>query len=331
MRPTPLSILVIGAYAGYTAVDLARRHPRANLLAVEPLPDNFRLLSLNTAPWRRIHAVNVALWHHKARLTTDTRLQADWVVALSDQAEIHEREVPAITPGEVLANVGWRGLDMVVCDASGCEREIFADPLSPWLRHLDVAMVRIYDVASPGAGHAVQAAFAPDLFERHTLGELTVFVRRTPLRALPPAPPELPLLRDGPGVIPFVLEDVARLPGAFFVYDASNCQLHPNAPGGKPARVAFPVRLSGQTRFSTTAHHAGRDAAPVQFTAAVFLEDGTLLGRNDTILGAREHRRVTLDLPAHWAPARVVLQTQMVANAPSHGRAWARWLNPKLS
>src|SRR5580698_2064360 len=51
MRPTPLRILVIGAYAGYSTVDIARRFPRAQILAVEPLADNFRLLALHTGAW----------------------------------------------------------------------------------------------------------------------------------------------------------------------------------------------------------------------------------------------------------------------------------------
>jgi FkbM family methyltransferase len=331
MRPTPLRILVIGGYAGYTAVDLARRYPRARVLAAEPMADNFRLLTLNTTPWPRIRAVNVAVWHHADRLNDDMRLQADWAVRLNDEAELADRTVPAATPGELLARAGWDGLDMVVCDASGSEREIFADPLSPWLRHLDAALVRIHEHMAAGAEAAVLAAFDAEQFERRRQGDMALFVRRTPLRALPPAPPELALLRSEPGLTQFAVADVAQNAGAFFVYDGANCQLHPNPPGQRPARVIFAVQLSGQTRFTTTVQHAGRGAAPVTFSAAVGRDNGTLLARGDVTLAAGEAKRLSLTLPALSAPGRVVLQTQMAPEAQNNLWAWARWLDPKLA
>jgi FkbM family methyltransferase len=330
MRPTPLRILVIGAYAGYAAVDLARRYPRAELLAVEPLADNYRLLALNTGAWRQIRIRNVAVWHHATRLAP-TRLQADWTVRLHDEAELADRGVPACSVSELLAQVGWNGADLVVCNACGAEREVFADPLAPWLVSLDAALVRLHESLAPRATEWVNAAFEPAVFEHRKIGEMELYVRRVPRQALPPAPPELPLLRGAPGLTPLGLADVAATSFGFFVYDGDNCQLHPNHPGGKPARAIFTLRADGQRRFVSGVLHAGYPSAPIAFTGAVQREDGTLAGHGEVVLKPRESGRLVLDLGGPLSGiVRVLLQTAMAPGAANANMAWSRWLGPKL-
>ncbi|MBN9509497.1 MAG: hypothetical protein J0I21_10355 [Alphaproteobacteria bacterium] len=334
MRATPQRILVIGAYAGYTTVDLARRHPRAALLAVEPLADNFRLLSANTTPYRHVRVAQTALWHSATRLAANGRYQADWAVRLTDEGPDSERVISAMAPGDLLMRAGWSGTaDMVVCDAAGAEREIFADPLAPWLRNLDVALVRVHEQLAAGAGAAVSACFDEATFERRSHAGMELFLRRTPLTALPPAPPEWPLLRAEPGLAPFSLRDVAPYAWAFFVFDGTNCQLHPNPPGGVPARAIFPVLLAGHTRFASGLHHAGAPpAAPVLFGASVQREDGSVLARAEATLTSRETGMLAFALPdGASGPARVVLQTEMASGVPHNQLAWARFIEPKLT
>ena len=74
---------------------------------------------------------------------------------------------------------------MVVCDAAGAEREIFADPLAPWLRHVDVALVRTHDNLAPNAGAMVAACFPPDTFAAREHAGMQFYERRAPLTVLP--------------------------------------------------------------------------------------------------------------------------------------------------
>ena len=329
---TPQHILVIGAYAGYLAVDLARRFPRATLLCAEPLTENFRLLSLNTTPWRRIRVAQAAVWHANARLAPLGRVQADWSVRLTDAALDADRTIGALSVRELLGRAGWHHAEMVVCDACGSEREIFADPFAPWLRFVDVALVRLYEGSAPGATAMVEACFDPAVFERRKLSDMDMFVRRTPLMAMPPGPPEMHLVRGEPGLAPFQLRDVIATGWAFFVFDGTSCQLHPNPPGQAPASAVFQVQLAGHTKFASGLQHAGAaGAAPVQFTVTVQREDGAVLGRGEAEVAAHKSGRLTLSLPGGSGPARVVLQSAMAAGAPNNHMAWARWLNPTLS
>jgi FkbM family methyltransferase len=332
LRATPQRILVIGAYAGYAAVALARRHPRAQLLCAEPLPDNFRLLSLNTTPWRRIRVAQTALWHSATRLALSGRFQADWAVRIADDALDADRTVPAMPPGELVARAGWSHADMVVCDAAGAEREVFSDPLAPWLRFLDVALVRPYDRLAPQGAANVAACFAEETFDHRTQGGFELYERRVPLTAFANVPEELRLLRPEPGGAPFTVQDVAQYGWAFFIFDGSSCQLHPNHPGGKPARAIFPLHLDGQTGFASGLVHAGTPgSAPVVFTARIVREDGTVLGAAQATVPARGSDRMSFALPegtrgAVWA----VLETTLAPGAQDNRMAWARFIDPRV-
>jgi FkbM family methyltransferase len=333
MRATPQRILVLGAHVGYGAVALARRFPRAQMLCVEPAADNFRLLSLNTTPYRRIRVVAAAAWHSATRLAVTSRIYGDWGNHYSDDAPDGERVIPALAVGELLAAAGWPQVDFIASDIVGAEREVFANPLSPWLRALDGALVQVHDPISPGSDAAVTACFDPTLFERQQQGERLLFLRREPLRAMPPAPPEIALLSSEPGLQPLGLQDVAAASWGFFIYDGNACQLHPNPPGKPPARLVFPCRLAGHTQFSATMQHAGvaGRTAPIVFSLSIEGEAGRAPVRHAQTLKAQESVRVTVPLAGLDGHVRVILQTEMAPDAPHNLNAWARWIAPRLN
>jgi|GEM_PF-1337196 len=333
MRATPQRILVLGAHVGYGALALARRFPRAYLLCVEPAADNFRLLSLNTTPYRRIRVVNAAAWHSATRLAVTGRIYGDWGNRYSDDAPDAERVTPALPVSELLAAAGWPQVDFIASDIVGAEREVFANPLAPWLRALDGAVVQVHDPVSPGSDAAVTACFDPTLFERQQQGERLLFLRKEPLRALPPAPPEIALLSSEPGLQPLGLQDVAPASWGFFIYDGNACQLHPNPPGKPPARIIFPCHLHGHTQFSATMQHAGvaGRTAPIVFSLSIEGDADHAPVRYAQTLKAQESVRVTVPLAGLDGHVRVILQTEMAPDAPHNFNAWARWIAPRLS
>ena len=333
LRATAQRILVIGAYAGYAAVALAHRHRRASLLCAEPLPDNIRVLALNTTPFRRIRVAQTALWHSPTRLAAAGRLQSDWAVRLTDEALDADRVIGAITVPELLARAGWSHADMVVCDAAGSEREIFIDPLAAWLRQVDVALVRCYDNFATQATQLVAASFPEQDFAHRKHGAMDLFERRTPFTSIAAQPEEIHLIRPDAGGAPFVLHDVAPFGWAFFAFDGSSCQLHPNMPGTAPARAVFPIRLDGQTRFTSGLLHAGTPGAPgIVFRARLSRPDGALIAEGEATVAAHAGDRLSFALPeGTQGPALAQLETAMAPEAPHNQMGWARWIDPRLS
>jgi FkbM family methyltransferase len=325
----PRRLLLLGAYAGYSAVWLAHRYPSAEIACVEPMPANLRLLTLNTAPWPRIRVLGNAVWHSPVRLGVVARLAGDWAPSLGDRVDDDERPLPAYPVESLLASLGWPGADFLLCDIVGSEVAVFADPLAPWLRHLDTALVLPYPGLAAGSESLLATCFPPAFFEHGKRGDYALFQRRTPLYAAPPPPPPLPLFSDALGLAPLLLEGLEPAPWAFFVFGSNNCQLHPNQPGLPPARAAFPRELTGQTQFVTTLQHAGNGGAPIVFTCTLEDASGSALLRAEQTLAAHEQHVWTLPLPAALhGPHRLVLQTAMAAGAGNNNNAWARWLNP---
>jgi FkbM family methyltransferase len=331
MQATPRRILDLGAYAGYAAVYLARRFPQAEVACVEPCDDNFCMLTLNTAPYRRIRTIHAAAWHSTAKLGIGARYYGDWGTQLQDRVADNEKTIEAHSLSELLELVGWKGADFIKCDIEGSEYAVFADPRVRWLELLDVLAVETHDSAQPGASETVAACFPPDLFEHSRHGEADLYQRRIPLRAVNPPPPrELYLISCEPGLFPFALRDVSRAAWGFFTFDGDSCQLHPNPPGDKPARVIFPRTLDGQRRFAATLHHAGQPAAAVTFTLIVEAEDGSEVVRAELALSGSERAPLTVNLPGLTGRHRFILQTEMAAGAPHNYNAWARWLAPRV-
>lgn len=332
MAPTPRRILLLGAFAGYTAVDLARRYPRAEILAVEPLPDNIRLLHLNTAAWRRIRVAPVAAWHSATRVSAFARFQADWSVRMGDEGLDANRVLPALPVRDILAQAGWDHADMIVCDTTGAEREIFADRFEPWLGGVDALLIRVYalDKTTSGAP-AVQAAFPPGAFDCRKAGEFHLFTRSQPRTTEPKLPPALPLLRTDPGLQPFWLNDVPPGNAGFFIFDGGSCQLHPSGLHDRPARAIFVVGEPGYRRFQAGIAHAGLlTAKPVVFTVFAVQSDGRSAAQDSMTLAPQQTGRISLKLPELPAPFHIVLQTAMEPDTTDVRLAWARWLEPKL-
>ncbi len=332
MRATPLRILQLGAYCGYAAVYLAHRFPQAQILCVEPCASNFRMLSLNTTPLRRIRVINVAAWHSATRLGVKARYYGDWGIQLHDALPEEARVIPACSVPELLQMAGWERADMVLSDIEGAEAAVFADPTARWLHGVDVVAVDTHEAAAPNSAAVVAACFDPTAYERTQHGETTLFQRRVPFRALARAPvPELPLVSSEPGLLPIALQDVSSAAWGFFTFDSDCCQLHPNPPGEAPARAIFPRSLDGQGRFSAILQHAGRPSAGIVFSVIIQREDGGEVWRVDRLVEPQGRMPVDLELPGLSGRHRIVLQTAMAPGAANNFNGWARWLNPRLS
>ncbi len=328
LRATPRRILDLGAGCGYAAVALALRFPEAELLCVEPNADDVRLLRLNTAPYRRIGHRHAAAWHSATRL------------AASDGGG-----GPCASPGVaaypvdmLLEMAGWSGAELVRCDLNGAEAAVFADPRARWLRHLDVLAVETRGRLAAGPAQRVAAAFDPAVFGQSSHGDIWLFQRHVPLRALPQPRPRAQLLVEaGPGLFPFTLEHVAALPAGCLTRDGDSFQLRPNPPGEPPARAIFPRTLAGHTRLSARLHHdagagaGGRRAGgSIAFVGIVQDEDGSELFRAERRVAPRQQDLLELRWPALTGRHRIVLQCELSPDPSGETAGIARWVRPGL-
>lgn len=332
LRSTPGRILDLGAYVGYAAVYFAGKFPDAAILCAEPMADSFRLLLLNTLPYRQITCRNVAVWGHPAQLTPKTIYAGDAGVELADgvgQAGISCR---AVTIAALLQSAGWSQVDLVKCDIEGGEASVFADPNVAWLNTTDALMIDCHETTAPHVVATVSACFEDQQFSHIRFDDIDVFERHVPLRAMAlPAPTEISLLDPGPGVFPILVQDVDPVPWGFFTLDGVSCQLHPNPPGwGAPARALFPRNLLGHSHATTTVMHAGVQAAPVRFLMQIEAEDGRIVAEADATLVEGDQQIIDLAFEPAFGLHRIILQTEIASGFTHNRNAWARWCNPRV-
>ena len=116
----------LGAYGGYTALDLADVFPRALVVAVEADPETYKLLCRNAERCARIFPINAAVW------------DADVDVFFNQENAPNGRHVQAlgglVVPGRSVASIreelGFNVIDYVKMDIEGSEEAVSRTDLS---------------------------------------------------------------------------------------------------------------------------------------------------------------------------------------------------------
>ncbi|HEU4630934.1 MAG TPA: FkbM family methyltransferase [Gemmatimonadaceae bacterium] len=172
-------VIDCGANVGYAAAYFLSRFPRAELVAVEPDPDNFALLERNLTRYgQRARAVRAALWSHPADLVLEDR-------PYRDSAE-WARQVRVCRPGEtprlrgvdvtgLLRESGHERISILKMDIEGAEAVVFGSNYEGWIDRVDHLVVEIHDDSGFGdATGAFERAIAGHGFVVSRWGELTV-------------------------------------------------------------------------------------------------------------------------------------------------------------
>lgn len=331
MLASPARILDLGAHVGYAAIYLAHRFPTADILCVEPMSENFRLLLMNTLPYRQITARNCAVWRNATRLSGRKRL-GDFDVELTEDDGDQDRSLQAFGIADLLHLGGWPNADLIKCSISGSEAVVFADPTASWLNRLDALIVELGNDASVAVACTLATCFDLKCFTHRKAGGKRIFERKPAFRALvSPEPAEIWLINPLPNVLPMFLQDVSPMPWSFFVFDGHSCQLHPNNPGdGPPARAMFPRWFAGHARLVGAIRHAGELSPPVRFLISIETEDGAIVAQRSFVLAESQAENFLVEFPALHGLHRVVLQTDMAAGQTVNANAWARWINLRI-
>jgi FkbM family methyltransferase len=325
-RP-PARILDLGAYVGYAAVYLAQVFPEAEIVCVEPSPANFKLLTLNTAPYPRIRRLNGAVWSTSTQVALGGHELGDWGAQFGAGAGVPT--TPAWSVDDILAAVGWDRAEFIKCDVEGAEREVFGDPGARWHQQALCVTVETHDSWIPGCLAAVEACFDAAKFDRIWSGEVWAFVRRVVEPSA--APPAMMLFQPPHARLPIALADVSEGIWGFMLFDEHSCQLHPNPAGERPAALAVEREFAGQRRFRTGAALPAKARDRVRFSVEIGpAAEGEPVVRDDWIVapGARVTR--DLALPALHGRHRVVLRTAMAEPGGDSFHAWAHWIEPQF-
>jgi FkbM family methyltransferase len=326
-RP-PARVLDLGAYVGYAAVYLAHLFPGAEIVCVEPMPANFKLLTLNTASYPRIRRINAAVWSEPTRLSLNGHELGDWGANFS--AGSAEGGITAWPVDEILRQSSWDRVDLIKCDVEGAEREVFADRDARWHQDALCVTIETHDAWVPGCLAAVQGCFPEDRFDRVWSGEVWAFVRRDAPQA-DAAPSPFMLLGAPLARLPIELTDVSEGIWGFMLFDEHSCQLHPNDAGQPPARLSVEREFSGQSRFSAVMRLPAKARDAVKFS--IELRDGPAdksIARHEWVVAPGGEMTREVALPPLFGRHHVTLATEMAEPGADSFHAWAHWIAPRF-
>jgi FkbM family methyltransferase len=173
--PSPPVALIVdaGAFIGDTTAWYLSRFPGAEVIALEPDPANFTMVTRNCSAYgARATLLNAALWSHRTRLTLPAGRTATSDVSVTATDDVTQTNCVGLSPMDILEIAGKDEIDIFKCDIEGAEVELFSSDCDPWLSRTRSLYV---DIHSRHAREVVTAATARHGFVCREWRELLVF------------------------------------------------------------------------------------------------------------------------------------------------------------
>jgi FkbM family methyltransferase len=153
--PTQPELIVdLGANAGYASVFFALRYPSARVIAVEPVPENAKLVRKNVARLGRVDVVEAAAWPRPAQLALVDPGKGYWGMRVTEDPS---GAVAAVTVPDLLQRAGAECIDILKIDIEGAEEQLFSENTG-WLERVRVLVLELHDRFVPGCRAALDAA-----------------------------------------------------------------------------------------------------------------------------------------------------------------------------
>jgi FkbM family methyltransferase len=153
-------IIDAGANIGLSALQFHQRFPEASVIAIEPDPDNFKMLVQNTRHTEKIVPIHAALWHSPApmRFAHNPGAHA-WGTQVEQARPGDALTVPGIGLDDLRKQFGFDGFDIIKMDIEGAEMDMLENEPGRWLNKTRVLIIELHEWLRPGV---------EDLFNRVT-------------------------------------------------------------------------------------------------------------------------------------------------------------------
>ncbi len=170
----PQLIFDMGANVGYAAVLYANLYPHAQIIALEPAPENYQIACQNVAPYPNITLVAGALWPLPITLSIANRDDCSWAYQMHEKAG--SEKIRGWTMPELLEKFAVERVDFLKVDIMGAEELVFAESAT-WLKAIQVALIKPHSAA---ARHVLCEVFNSVGVPRQKHGDKLLF-RRAPV------------------------------------------------------------------------------------------------------------------------------------------------------
>ena len=139
----PSWIMDAGANIGLASLYCLFKYPMVRVLAIEPSPSNFVIMSKNLAPFTiRCILLRAAVWREtgSVKLRFEGVPKAEWAIQVRTD---DDGDVPAFDVGTLLKQHGIGHLSLLKIDVEGAEEEIFSADIS-WLAQVETMAIELH-------------------------------------------------------------------------------------------------------------------------------------------------------------------------------------------
>jgi FkbM family methyltransferase len=151
-----------GSYIGAAAIAFAARFPQAEIVCLEPSPDNFSMTVANTAHLPNVRALNFALDGSRGERMLHERATGEWGHTLIAQpadclTPSDLAPVATLRVDDVLKQSGRTWIELLKLDIEGGEYAVFSAETG-WLASTRVVIAELHDRIVPGCSDVFQRA-----------------------------------------------------------------------------------------------------------------------------------------------------------------------------
>ena len=184
------TIIDLGGYIGAAAIKFAITIPRCTVITVEPSPENFQILQLNTMQYKNIIALNAAIGNVCSQMPIYSRNTGNWGHTLVSSPKDCIKPsvidmVDVLTVPQILEKYSpsRNRLSLVKIDIEGGEVDLLSDP--GWIEDFAVATAELHDRIIDGCTNSwIAATSKKSRFSIVEPGEKMISVDPALLRAL---------------------------------------------------------------------------------------------------------------------------------------------------
>jgi FkbM family methyltransferase len=151
------TVIDAGANIGLSAIYFAMRFPDAQVVAIEPQSENFRLLERNTAHYPRVVPLRAALWSDDTTLGLSN--PDDRVDSYQYSPDAGQQMVPALKLSSVLSRFGMSHIDVLKIDIEGAETAVFAQTPA-WIDRVRMFIIELHSAEAREAFAKATSALA---------------------------------------------------------------------------------------------------------------------------------------------------------------------------
>jgi FkbM family methyltransferase len=144
LQGSPQLIVDGGANVGYSSIYFAEKYPDAQIIAVEPDPENCALFRKNCSVYPNIELIQGALWTASTDLVIQNPTAESWAFRVVGASSPRDDSFKGFTITEVLMYSGKQHIDLLKLDVEGSEEQLFSSDFEGWINRVKTLMIELH-------------------------------------------------------------------------------------------------------------------------------------------------------------------------------------------